>query len=239
MPNPTQIALSVVLLFWICVEPGFAQRDPDDTGPDRDQPSQTVSDFIRTSFVHGLPYQEARQISPKEIPSLLKILADRREEVYWTNAIGTLGAIGDVRAVGPLIEFLEAEDKGILSPEHYRAKSSVLIALGYLVHASQNDQALNYLIASSDLEVWNKRNMSWISPFYATPETRNLQLVKKAILGLGLTGHPKALDTLKSFRGKPRTEKERRLQEEVKSVVTEAIKAHSIVQEVGLMGYYK
>lgn len=238
MRHLVQSIVSVILLL-ICLVPAYGQREPDPAKPGRDATPRSASDFIRTRFVHGLPYQEARQIQPNEIPLLLHVLSDRREEAYWTNAVGTLGAIGDVRAVSPLIGFLEAEDHGILSPEHYRAKASVLIALGYLVHASQDEQALTYLIDSADMKVWDTRNLQWISPFYPTLESRNLQMVKKAILGLGLTGHPKALEVLETFRKKPRSEHDRRLQAEVRSVLNEALKAHSIVQEVGLMGYYR
>jgi len=65
-----------------------------------------VKEFVRRIFIEGVPYEEARKYGPTDVPTLLKMLADPKEEAYRTNIVVTLGIIGDERAVDPLIAFL-------------------------------------------------------------------------------------------------------------------------------------
>jgi len=198
-----------------------------------------VKEFVRRIFIEGVPYEEARKYGPTDVPTLLKMLADPKEEAYRTNIVVTLGIIGDERAVDPLIAFLGQDVKGTLSHSEYTAKSSVLMALGYLINKSGSKKALTYLRDSSDPAVWAKRKVNWASPYHASMDDRNVQLSTMAILGLALSGHPSAAEALRSLQKPPRTKAAEKFQAQVSQVVTEALKAHEMIAKQGLAEYYR
>jgi hypothetical protein len=131
---------------------------PQDREPGQDQSRASslmdIRDFVRQVFIHGVPYEEATKYDSSVVPTLLDMLNDPAEEAYWPNIVVVLGMIGDERAVDPLISFIEADDQGDLSREHYAAKTSALMALGYLIDKSGNQKALDYLIDSLAPDTW-------------------------------------------------------------------------------------
>lgn len=199
----------------------------------------TPIDFVQTTFVHGLPYLEASQRSVNEIPQLIAILSDRKHEAHWPNAVGILGAIGDDRVIEPLFNFLNRSDDGILSRTHYRAKTNVLMALGYLLHVNNNKAVMDYMIESTTLSAWAKRGTPWESPYHGSQEEMHLELIKKAILGLGLSGRPEAEPVLQAFLQPSSHNVQSVVSIRLKAVAQEALKAHSVIKEVGLAGYYR
>jgi hypothetical protein len=95
-------------------------------GPNvREQPGKVevppidVRQFVRRLYPEGIPYAQARALQPEAVPELLRLLADRREELYWTNIVTTLGMIGSAEAIEPLIRFLE-----VARPNRFRCWSS-------------------------------------------------------------------------------------------------------------------
>lgn len=192
-----------------------------------------VKEFVRQTFIHGVPYEEASQYSSVVVPVLLAMLQDPREDAHGPNIVATLGIIGDERAVQPLISFLEKEVEGPLSYSRYAAKTSVLMSLGYLINKSGNQQALNYLQGSLNPETWGGRRLNWRSPFHPTTAARDQQLIAVAIMGLALSGHPSARESLLEFRrglgAKP----------EFEALVAEAIRANEQIAREGLAAYYR
>jgi HEAT repeat protein len=208
-------------------------------GPSQEQePPMDVREFVRQIYVEGVPYEEASRFDSSAVPVLLQMLEDPAEEEYWANIAVTLGIIGDESAVEPLIAFIEKPVEGI-SRTQYTAKTSALMSLGYLVNKSGNERALNYLIGSLDPEVWEKRGRMAASPFHATPEERNRDLSKYAVLGLALSGRPEAAAALRSLQEPAQTRSMREFQNQYGDVVSEAISTNEKVAQMGLAEYYR
>jgi hypothetical protein len=162
---------------------------------------KNVKRFVRQVFVHGVPYDQASEYDSSAVPTLLEMLNDSAEEAYWPNIVVVMGIIGDESAVDPLISFIEEdiEDdiEGRLSREHYAAKTSALMALGYLINKTGNQQALDYLKESVDPQVWAARDITGTAPFQVSTTERNRDLSKYSILGLAVSGHPEAAEALR------------------------------------------
>lgn len=200
-----------------------------------------IRTFVRQVYIEGVPYDLVRRFDPQTaVPILLEMLANPGDEEHWPNVVVTLGMLGDARAVDPLIRFLEQDFDGTLSHAHYIAKSSVVMALGYLVNRSGNEQALQFLVESVDPDVWTRRGIRWLSPYHKTDLERNRQLTTMSILGLGLTGHPRAAGVLRSLQpgaSSPQAVKLRREVPNADNVVAEAIKANAAIADRGLAAY--
>jgi hypothetical protein len=150
-----------------------------------------IRTFVRQVYIEGVPYELVRRFDPQTtVPILLEMLANQGEEEHWPNVVVTLGMLGDARAVDPLIRFLEQDFDGTLSHAHYIAKSSVVMALGYLVNRSGNEQALQFLVESVDPDVWTSRGIRWLGPYHKTDLERNRQLTTMSILGTRIDRPP-------------------------------------------------
>ena len=220
------ILLAIIVIVAVNAPAGQAQQPSD------------IRAFVHQVYIEGVPYEDAIRFDARTaVPVLLDMLADPKEEEYWPNIVITLGMLGDETAVEPLIKFLEQDvPKERLSRNHYIAKTGVVMALGYLVNKSRSQKALAYLTDSVRPGVWKERKLSW-TPADGDAESRDLQLSKMAILGLALTGHPSAAETLRSLQQPAKTESEKRFQDRVRSVVAEAHSAHRTISQEGLVSY--
>src|SRR5262249_38864382 len=113
-----------------------------------------------------------------------------------------------------------------LSAVQYRAKTSALMAMGYLVNRTGNQRALAYLQESARPEIWAQRGVRGIAPFQTSINERNVDLSAHAILGLALSGRPEAAQTLRSLR-----------EPTLGEVVSEALKEHEKISSQGLANY--
>ena len=198
-----------------------------------------IRDFVRQTFIHGVPYEEASKYDSGMVPVLLEMLNDPAEEEHWANVAVTLCIIGDERTVDPLIAFIGKDVPGTLSHSHYVAKTSAIMAMGYLINKTGDEKALAYLQDSLKPEMWEERKTTWASPYQASTTDRNLQLSKMAILGLALSGHPAAAEALRSLQKPATTEAGKRFQAQVSDVVSEALRSHEMISKEGLAGYYR
>jgi hypothetical protein len=200
-----------------------------------------IKSFARQVYIEGVPYEEATRFEPATaVPTLLEMLADSKEEEYWSNIVITLGMLGDERAVDPLIRFLEQDLSGRpLSHAHYVAKTRVLMALGYLINKSGSQKALAYLKDSVKPTIWGERNTKWTSPYHAKADDRNQRLSKMAIIGLALSGHPAAAETLRSLQKPAISEVDRKFQTQVSALISEALSSHERISREGLASYYR
>ncbi len=190
-----------------------------------------VEDFVRRFYINGIPYHQARRYGPDDVDILLEMLQEPAEAPFWPNIVTTLGMIGDEKALQPLIQFIARGSDAELSPTHYKAISAAIGSLGYLLHETGNREILLYLRDSLEPAAWTDRIPSWSSPFHATSEERDVQLSIMAIIALGLSGHPEADEALRALQGQ-------QLQSKTGPVVAEALRAHEIISEQGLFGYY-
>jgi hypothetical protein len=202
-------------------------------------PQQDVRDFVRQVFIHGMPFEQATRYGTAAVPTLLDMLRDPAEEEHWPNIAVMLGMIGDERAVEPMIAFIEAGGQDRLSPAHYRAKTSALMSLGYVVNRNGNQRALAYLRDSVQPDVWAQRSIRGNAPFQASTEDRNADFSKHAVLGLALAGRPEAAQVLRSLQQPAATDAQRAFQAQVGDLVTDALAENERISREGLAGYYR
>ncbi|OGG46038.1 MAG: hypothetical protein A3F84_01840 [Candidatus Handelsmanbacteria bacterium RIFCSPLOWO2_12_FULL_64_10] len=192
-----------------------------------------VRAFVRQTFIHGVPYEQASRFTSADATVLLEMLGNAQERAFWPNVVVTLGVIGDERGVDPLIAFFNREVSGTLSSSEYSAKTSVLMSLGYLVNRSKNLKALTYLVDSLNPETWATRRLNWVSPYHPTEAERNQQLTAMAVMGLALSGHPIAREALVALQARLGAGAPER------ALVEEALRAHEVIAREGLAAYYK
>jgi hypothetical protein len=196
--------------------------------------------FIRRKYIHGLPFEQAEQYTSADVPVLLQQLDAPAPGVYLPTVVGTLGIIGDERAIRPLINFIE-RGSGRLTDEQYGAKKAALIALGHIANKHLSDgrvtgPALDYLTQGMDAAYWG-RVLRWQLPYAGTAETRNWQMVKAAAWGLALSGHQQAAGVLQQ-----RLEHARAANASVPADLPELLQSafttNGIVARTGLRNFY-
>jgi hypothetical protein len=197
-----------------------------------------VREFVRQVFIHGVPYEEASRYGAAAIPVLLDMLKDPAERQHWANIAVTLAMSGDDRVVEPLISFIEMEDPRGLSRDHYAAKTSALMSLGYVINRTGNQQALDYLKQSVNPETWATKRVG-VAPFQSSITERNQDLSKHAILGLALSGRPEAAELLRTLQRPADNETQRAFQAQVSDLVSEALKENERIATQGIEGYYR
>lgn len=195
--------------------------------------------FVRQTFIHGVPYDQASKYQSGDVPVLLRMLADPKEKRHRSNIVVTLCMIGDDRAADPLIAFIEKKDRGKLSRSVYTAKTSAIISLGYLINKSGNKKALTHLTNSLNPNVWTQKKLAWTSPFQEKRDDRNIQLSTMAVLGLSLSGHADAKVALNSLKQPAPRGLAKRFRSEVRPVVDMALKEHELISKKGLLNYQK
>ncbi len=192
-----------------------------------------IRDFVHQIYIEGMPYEAANAYDSTAVPTLMAMLADSTESPYWANIAVVLCIIGDPIYVDPLIDFIKA-DQGTLTDEIYRAKSSAIMALGYLINKTGDENALNYLIESIDPGVWAQREVQYVGPYEASTEARDLNLSTMAMLGLALSGRPEALEALSRV-----TVPEGAVDDPLAGVAAAAREAHQQIAADGLVEYYR
>ena len=193
-----------------------------------------VRDFVHQTFIHGVPFDQARQFNtPEAIQTLISMLQDPSEESYWPNIVVTLGMTGNGEALQHLSAFVQ-RGEGVLSPQAYRAKTSALIAVGYVLGQTRRAEVVNYLVRSARPESW--RRLKWASPFMRDIEDRNLQLAQSAIIALGLSGDQSAQNALLNLE-RQEADKRSTTSGILSEVIQESLKESRKVQTIGLEKY--
>jgi len=197
----------------------------------KDTQSARLRDFVNQTFIHGVPFSEAVQFrSNRDVETLTCLLNDPTEQPYLRNVVSVLGMGGNSHARQPLIKFLE-QGSGVLPRDAFAAKSAAVVALGFL--APNDPDAMSYLQKSVDPAVWTERGVKWLPPFSTSPQERDADLSKHAILALGLSGDPNAANFLLSLqRGESL-----RLTSDFDDVIAEALKSNDMIQRHGIVAY--
>ena len=198
-----------------------------------DAESMSVENFVRSTYIEGVPYELAATYTAEDVPVLLAMLNDEADAPYWGNVAVTLCAIGVEDAVDGVISFIERDVDGQLTRSLYRAKSGAVMALGYSAYKNADGKSLNYLLASvNNPGVWNERGIEWVAPFQASTEERNADLTSVAVMGLALSGTNEARTALRSVQSREA------LVSEEGGLIDEALKTLDIIGQDGLSGYY-
>jgi Matrixin len=201
-------------------------------------PRPSVVDFVHRTYIEGVPYEIASSYSHQDAEALLAMIGDPKERPHLTNIVTTLGMIGDPVAVTPLRNFIE-QGSGTIDSTTLRAKTSAVIALGYIVNRTKDEQALTYLAKGVRTKNWTERHIKWMPLGLANEEQRNLALAKASILGLGLSGSPEAEQVLNSGQIGVAEFEEPELGATIKSAIDHALKLNRQIQRDGLTTYYR
>ncbi|MCB2262088.1 MAG: hypothetical protein LGR52_04010 [Candidatus Thiosymbion ectosymbiont of Robbea hypermnestra] len=221
------------------------------------QEPEDIGDFVRQIYVHGIPFEQASRYGAAAVPTLLNMLQDPEEQAHWSNIVIILGMIGDNSAVEPLIEFIdESEAVGTPSRSRERAEKSAVMSLGYIINRSGNQRALDYLTTRmtppAPMDAMAAVT-SLTETTDVTPQEKNLS--KYAVLGLALSGNPRAAEALQSYQDQEPEPVESAWSslrmmmgmspsgagagDTLRSQVGEALRAHEEIAEQGLAEYYR
>jgi hypothetical protein len=96
-------------------------------GSAKNQQPPQISEFIRQDFIEGVPWTDAEAYTSDDLPLLNAQLAHPDPDVSLPTVVATLGVIGDVRALQPLIDFIES-GTGTLSYDEYSARKGALLS---------------------------------------------------------------------------------------------------------------
>jgi hypothetical protein len=204
---------------------------------EREQVPMDIKDFVRSRFIHGIPYEQAISYSPDVVPVLLEMLRDPQEEPYRANIIETLGMIGDARAVQPLLD-LFSEGSGQLSERDFKVRKAVVLSLGYLLNKTESREAFEFLVQGLNPQFWS-RAASWSSPAEMDDKDAQTQLIKMAIWGLALSGRPEAKKALETLQQTPSVGFSEATDRLLTAVAEEAIDSHSVIADQGLLNYHR
>ena len=185
-----------------------------------------VEDFVRRTHVHGISIDQARQYAGDQLDAseqtLLQVLEDPASQAHWSNAAVLLGLIGSAEAFVPLQQMLERPTAQALTPADFRARTSALMALGYLSSRGDYPEALDLLARASQPDFW--RGPAEHGSIHFRPEQAQQELSVHARLGLALSGQPEAAAALGRLPDSP--------------LKAHALEVHAQVARLGLEGYY-
>jgi len=189
---------------------------------------QPVEAFVQKIFLHGVPFNKARELKSSANIKFLKSKLDKdcitppieQESPFCSNIIVTLGIIGGVDSdvVTTMKRYVEKQQK-MLSLPHFRAKTSGVIALGYAINKNPNNTAreiaLDVLKAGLWKNDWDDVIGKQESGETASPLSKDElkdKLRRSSVIGLALSGSKEGRVALEQVLGKSETEKDPRFQ---------------------------
>ncbi len=137
----------------------------------------SVEEFVRKIFIHGVPFEKAKNFqSDANINTLTNkletdcIQPDDLESPFCSNIVVTLGIIGgdDEEAVRKMIWFIK-KTKGKLTVPEFRAKTSSIIALGYLINDNKSSRAANTALGFLKARLWKNDWNDVVDPIILDP----------------------------------------------------------------------
>ena len=162
-----------------------------------------AEELVRAHFVEGLPYAEARELTPAGAERLVEMLRDPGEAEHHENIVMALGISGAPQAYVALVEFQDREVEGEVDAEEYRARRAVPLAMGHL--AGSDPHALHFLLEAA------RREGLEAAPRWSYRHLRAQKLAgilrRAAITGVAMSGQPEAVVTLRTLRGRARLDR--------------------------------
>ncbi len=156
---------------------------------------QWLDRVIRKRYVGGLPAHVVEGAGAEAAARLRFMLSDPDFVGPRRNVVRALGFCGDSGACGDLVRVIEGA-RGRLGFDEFGAVAEAFLALGRLVPRDGSNEALAYLIAGTDPEVWRSATPPWR---YKSLEGEDLAgvLARLSVLGLGASKDSRALDHLR------------------------------------------
>ena len=171
-----------------------------------------AEELVRAHYAEGLPYAEARELTPAGVERLIEMLRDPTEAEHHENIVMALGISGAPRAYPALVAFHDREVAGEVDATEYRARRALPLAMGHL--ARNDSHALQFLIrvvraeATSSIPGWSYRHLGG----------KRLEgvLRRAAITGLAISARVEAVALLRELDE----------QSEADSAATEELRTH-------------
>jgi hypothetical protein len=199
-------------------------------------PKPSIVEFVHRTYAEGIPFELASSYTHEDAQRLIAMLENPEEKPYLTNIVVTLGMIADPTAVQPLRSFIE-KGEGSIDPQTLRAKTSALIALGYVVNRHKDESALTYLAQGLNPKNWKDKNLKWTLRGTEDAEQRNISLIKASALGLGISGTPEAATALNSAQFTIQAV-DPTASSAVNPVIEHALSVNKTIQQEGLLKYH-
>jgi hypothetical protein len=197
-----------------------------------------VSEFVKKTFIEGTPYAQAQRYSGRDVDQLIKMLNDVRLSAYRGNVAATLGMTGHKRASSALIT-LVSSGLDLTKPEDRRVCIAALISLGYVSNVKRDRESLSFLIHGTSNSFWEKQllpNGAASTPITSdVVETTVSSFIAAAMMGLALSGTPKAGEVLKSLQERPGSAA---FDLFIQRTAAQALIEHKRVNSDGLLRYY-
>ncbi len=151
--------------------------------------------LVRAQYVEGLPYFEARELTPAGVERLIEMLRDPGEAEHNENIVMALGISGAPQAYPALVEFEGREVEGEVGAAEYRARRAVPLAMGHL--ARTDPRALRFLLEAARRE--GPESAPRWSYLYLRDQKLAGILRRAAITGVAMSGRPEAAAALRAL----------------------------------------
>lgn len=162
-----------------------------------------LRDFVEQVYPHGVPMGEAQQFNAIDSLVLHEWLQNRPKMApYHGNMLQLMGFIGAAQSSQKIVAYIES-GAGTIDEQAFDAKLDGLMALGYLLHQTDDPMALAYLIESLDVPAWQQRDLQWQVASLEDDTSLLLQLSQQAAIALALSGHPLAAEALQAKHAPP------------------------------------
>lgn len=162
--------------------------------------SVDIHEFVKQEYIHGIPEEDAKLYGEAALPDLHAMLQSPLYEPYRTNIIATLGAIGSTCSIEPLLNYFQ-QLEGEISYSTFQSTLSLFQTMGILARTG-NDTPIDFLVPFTNPTYWQESDYFDFTFENYSKKTLGHVYARIAMQGLGISGHPKALVTLKELEKK-------------------------------------
>ena len=199
-----------------------------------EEADRDVRSFVKKRYVHGMPYSEAVAFGPADVPILLEVLDNDKDQVNHPNVVSLLGIIGNDPAKEALIQFISQAETKLHNSNTYQATLAAVMSLGYIVNRTGDQDLIAFLrkrVEGLDEPIGNSKEAGQTQ---AQPLVRleASDVARAAVWGLALGGTRESRNAL-------RTLAKRTFSHDSKQLIDDAIRAHTTVQQNGLLDFLK
>ncbi len=204
--------------------------------------SPSVEEFVSQHYFDGLPLAQTVNYSSADAGRLAQMLSDENYIQYHENIALTLGMIGDYDVASQLIARIEKGVDHDVDTAHaeYKGRVGAIVGLGYLVHRTGSEKALNYLLNKRRTASW--RRLALRTKSADTTKTSKLarQLREYTLMSLGFTGNDVAKQQLLKMKTWTAAAVRRGVaKNNLDDVIGQSLAIMDRVKSDGLLGYYQ
>lgn len=163
---------------------------------------EAAREFVRLHYFEGLPYAQARELTPAGVEVLIEMLEDPAEAEFHANIVMALGIRGGPQVYPALVRFHQRPLAGEVDGATYRAHRVLPLAMGHL--ARSDPRAFQFLVkavraeASVSAPGWRYRHLAG--------ERLEGVLRRAAITGVAMSSRPEAAGVLRELEQRARVD---------------------------------